>query len=113
MKVGANHLVSRSAGRAVFNRRVEKANRAGRLADDSLRQSVPPVGFFERRRSNRSSRFETRASCDLEQNETPSVFVAQVLGQVLDAGRQSPIAAGRVYAHVKSSQKEKRLVGIL
>jgi hypothetical protein len=83
------------------------------LADDSLRQAVPPARFFERRQSRRSSRFETRLSYDPDQSGTPTCFVAQVLGQILDAGQHAPIAAARVYARANREQKQPRIVSTL
>ena len=113
MKVAGSSLVPRATSRAAVSRRVEKANASGNLAEDSFRQPVPPAGFVERRRSKRSSRFDTRFYCDAERSGTPLGFVAQVLGQVLDAGRESPIAVTRVYARASSGRKEKRTVGVL
>src|SRR3954467_4186634 len=111
MKVAASPLVSRATARAAVSRRVEKTNGSGTLGEDSFRQPVPPAGFVERRRSKRSSRFCTRFYCDAERSGTPLGFVAQVLGQVLDAGRNSPIAATRIYARANVSQKKTRTVG--
>ena len=110
MEIAGRPLVSRPTARAVFGRRVEKANCSGALCEDSPRQ---PAGFVERRRSKRASRFDTRFYCDAERSGTPLAFVAQVLGQVLDADRHSPIAATRVYARAHSSQKKTRVVGVL
>jgi hypothetical protein len=113
MKIAAGPLAPRATVRSAVSRRVEKANGSGKLGEELLRQPVQPAGFVERRRSKRSSRFETRFHCDAERSGTPLGFVAQVLGQVLDAGRHSPIAATRVYARVGSSHKRTRTVGIL
>jgi len=113
MRIAGNSLVSRTTARSAVSRRVEKANSSGALGEDSLRQPVQPIGFVERRRSRRQSRFDTRASGNMERNGTSCTFVAQVLGQILDAGRQSPIAAARVYARASSGQKGKRTVGVL
>jgi hypothetical protein len=113
MKIAGCPVVSRSAARSAVSRRVENINGSGKLGDDSIRQPVQPAGSVERRRSQRASRFDTRFYCDAERSGTPLAFVAQVLGQVLNAGRNSPIAAARVYARVGASQKKTRTVGIL
>ena len=113
MKAIGSHLDLRSTARTGFSRRVEKTNESGKLGDDSLRQAVPPVRFFERRQSRRSSRFDTRLSYDPEQSGTPACFVAQVLGQILDAGRHAPVAAARVYARGGREQKRPRVVSTL
>lgn len=99
--------------RAAAGRRVENVNGSGELGADSFRQPAAPADFPERRRSQRASRFDTRFYCDAERSGTPLGFVAQVLGQVLNAGRNSPIAATRVYARANASQKKTRVVGIL
>jgi len=112
MKIAGNSLVPRATARTGVRRRVEKTNDSGSLSEDSFRQPVQALGFIERRRRQRSSRFDTRSSCSAERSGTPIGFAAQVLGQVLDAGRHSPIAAARVYARANKSQKEKRLVGV-
>jgi hypothetical protein len=113
MEIAGRPLVSRATARAAVGRRVEKANCSGALCEDSPRPPVRPAGSVERRRSKRASRFDTRFYCDAERSGTPLGFVAQVLGQVLDAGRHSPIAAARVYARALSSQKKTRVVGVL
>ena len=113
MRIAGNSQVPRATARAAVIRRVEKTNSCGALDEDSLHQPVQPIGFVERRRSRRQSRFDTRASGNTERNGTSCAFVAQVLGQILDAGRQSPVAAARVYARASSAQKEKRIVGVL
>jgi hypothetical protein len=113
MKVVGSPVVPRRTARAAVGRRVENINGSGKLGEDSFRQPVQPPGFVERRRSQRASRFDTRFYCDAERSGTPLGFVAQVLGQVLNAGRNSPIAAARVYARANASQKKTRLVGVL
>ena|SRR5579871_6767699 len=113
MKVSGSPLVPRTTARAAAGRRVENSNGSGKLAEEAFRQPMQPEGFVERRRSKRSSRFDTRFTCDAERSGTPLGFVAQVLGQVLNAGRNSPIAAARVYARATNSQRKTRVVGIL
>jgi hypothetical protein len=113
MEIASGPLVLRATARAALRRRVEKSNASGKLDDGLCRESVQQAGFVERRRSQRSSRFDTRFYCDAERRGTPLGFVAQVLGQVLDAGRYSPIAVTRVYARANSGQKKTRVVGIL
>ena len=113
MEIAARPLAVRATARAVIGRRVEKANGSATLREETFREPVQPAGFVERRRSQRPSRFDTRFYCNAERSGTPLCFVAQVIGQVLDAGRNSPIAATRVYARALSSQKRARLVGIL
>ena len=113
MKVAGYSLVPRATARTAVSRRVEKPNGSGNLGDDAGRQPMQVLGLIERRRRQRSSRFDTRSSCNAERSGTPIGFAAQVIGQILDAGRNSPIAAARVYARANNSQKEKRLVGIL
>jgi hypothetical protein len=113
MKIAGSSVVPRSTVRGAVGRRVENINGSGKLGEDCFRQPVQPTGFVERRRSQRASRFDTRFYCDAERRGTPLGFAAQVLGQVLNAGRTSPIAAARVYARAISGQQKKRLVGIL
>ena len=112
MKIAGSPVVPRSAARAAAGRRVENINGSGKLGEDSFRQPVQPADFAERRRSQRASRFDTRFYCDAERRGTPLGFVAQVLGQVLNAGRNSPIAAARVYARASREQKQPRVVSI-
>jgi hypothetical protein len=112
MKIAAGSLAPRTTVRSAVSRRVEKSNGSGKLGEESLRQSVQPAGFAERRRSKRASRFDTRFYCDAERSGTPLGFVAQVLGQVLDAGRHSPIAATRVYARAGREQRPPRVVSV-
>jgi|SRR4051812_48493072 hypothetical protein len=113
MKIGGTHFDQRSAVRAGVSRRVENASGSSRLSDDVSRQAVPQARFFERRRSRRSSRFDTRAAYEAEQNGTPSAFVAQILGQILDTGHPNPVAVARVYARASRGQAETHIVSIL
>jgi hypothetical protein len=110
MKVSVALFDTRATVRASLSRRVEKSSASSTLADDHAAMSG---GFFERRRSGRPSRFETRLAYDPEQRGPSPLFAAQVLGQILNAGRNNPAAAARTYARATSRQKEKRLVGIL
>jgi hypothetical protein len=113
MEIAGSTIPARVRARAVLRRRVEKANCADVLAGDLCSEPVQPAGFVERRGAQRASRFDTRFYCDAERRGTPLAFVAQVLGQVLDAGRNSPVAAARVYARANSSKKKTRVIGVL
>jgi hypothetical protein len=90
-------------------RRVEKTGGSAALRDEA---GASQARFFERRRSAKASRFETRAAFDGDQNGPSAHFAAQVLGQVLNAGRNHPAASGRLYARASIRQREKRIVEI-
>src|SRR4051812_32807253 len=110
MKLGGALIETRSPALGGSLRRVEKASGSNNLRDE---QKSSPARFFERRRSTRASRFETRLPYDADQSGPSPHFAAQVLGQVLNAGHNHPAASACVYARSNIRQRDKRVVGIV
>jgi hypothetical protein len=109
MRVGSALIETRLAARAGALRRVEKSSASGTLANDEAGKSA---AYFERRRSGRQSRFETRLAYDADQSGPSAHFAAQIIGQMLNAGRNHPATAGRLYERSVVRYREKRFVGI-
>ena len=109
MKVGAAHIQTRAPARAGLRRRVEKTSASSRLHDE---ERSSPARSLERQPATNASRFETRLAYDLDQSGPSPHFAAQVLGQILNAGRNHPASGARLYARANIRQKNKRVVGI-
>ena len=109
MRVGSALTETRIPARGGSLRRVEKASGSSKLRDE---ETSSAARFFERRRSSKASRFETRLGYDADQSGPSVHFAAQVLGQILNAGRNHPAASARLYARANIRRTEKRIVGI-
>jgi len=109
MRVCSALIETRVPARAGSLRRIEKTSGSGTLRDGEAGSSAR---FFERRRSAKASRFETRLAYDADQSGPSAQFAAQILGQILDAGRNHPASGARLYARANIRQKDKQVVGI-
>lgn len=109
MRLGSALIETRVPARAGTLRRVEKTSGSDGLRDDA---NASQARFFERRRSARASRFETKLAYDADQSGPSVQFAAQVLGQILNGGRNHPLSSARLYARANIRQKNKRVVGI-
>ena len=113
MKIGGNTSNLRSAGRAVAYRRVEKPQAPSSLPEKKSREAATSVARVERRNAARASRFGTNYAGEADRRGTQVRFVAQVLGQILDASRHNTLQATRAYAHTARAAKQARPVGLL
>ena len=113
MKIGRNSSDLRTAGRAIAHRRVEKPNAPNSLPEKKAREAAPSVARAERRNAARASRFGTNYCGEADRRGTQVRFVAQVLGQILDAARNNPLQATRAYAQTSRACQETRYVGKL
>lgn len=112
MKIGGNTSDLRSAGRAVAYRRVEKPHAPGTLPEKKAREAAGHATRVERRNAARASRFGTTYAGEADRRGTQVRFVAQVLGQILDASRHNNLQATRAYAHTAHLAKTARHIGM-
>jgi hypothetical protein len=112
MKIGSNTSDLRSAGRPIAYRRVEKPHAPGGLPEKKAREAADSVTRLERRNAARASRFGTNYAGEADRRGTQVRFVAQVLGQILDASRHNTLQATRAYAHTAHLVKQARHIGM-
>jgi hypothetical protein len=113
MKIGGNRSDLRTAERAIAHRRVEKSNAPNSLPEKKAREAASSVARAERRNAARASRFGTNYAGEADRRGTQVRFVAQVLGQILDAARNNALQATRAYAQCSRAGQETRKLGML
>ena len=109
MRVGTALTETRTPARAGNLRRVEKTSGSATLHHE---ETASQTRFFERRRAAKASRYETRLAFDADRNGPSAHFAAQIIGQMLNAGRNHPATADRLYERSVVRYREKRFVGV-
>jgi hypothetical protein len=113
MKLDRIHSGPCTTGRALIARRVEKSGGSSSLHGKHDRRAPRAMIQSERRNRSGLSRFDTDNASAAPRNGMPAGFVAQVLGQVLEARPESPAPALRVYARGARDVKDGRLIRVL
>ena len=98
MKIGGNCLEPGSLVRVERARRVEKPGASNNLHGEARRDPPCAVTISRVGGTAAVSLCGTRIIDDSEPNLLQATFVAQVLGQILDAAADDRIMASRVYA---------------
>jgi hypothetical protein len=113
MKLDHTHPGTYPTGRALVVRRVEKSGGSSSLHGKHDRRATRTLTHSARGSRAGLSRFDTDPSSGPARNGMQAVFVAQVLGQVLETKPESPILAARVYSRSARNPKDGRLIRVL
>ena len=113
MKLDHIHPGTYATGRALVVRRVEKSGGSSSLHGRHERRAGRALTHSARGSRAGLSRFDTDNAPSPARNGMQAGFVAQVLGQVLEANPESPMLAARVYARSARSPKDGRLIRVL
>jgi hypothetical protein len=113
MKLDRIHPGTYTTGRALVVRCVEKSGGSSSLNGKHERRAARSSTHSARSSRAGLSRFDTDNSSAPARNGMQAGFVAQVLGQVLEAKPESPMLAARVYARCARNPKDGRLIRVL